>query len=168
MTLLRTPAIDLEKTGALDTTVVDPDNRADVDDEIKYTFRVENTGNVTLTNVTVTDPLFTVDGGPITLIPGQVDTTTFKGTYLLNQDDIDAGKRDNTATTTGTTPAGTNPASVTDEDEYFPLPPRLRSFVATLQALVEGGFAARDVGASGPIDEDRDWGATEALELIEV
>ncbi|GMQ84617.1 MAG: 4-hydroxy-3-methylbut-2-enyl diphosphate reductase [Acidimicrobiia bacterium] len=55
---------------------------------------------------------------------------------------------------------------VTDEDEYFPLPPRLRSFVATLQSLIEGGFAARTIGEPGPIDEDRDWGATEALELI--
>ena len=57
---------------------------------------------------------------------------------------------------------------VTDEDEYFPLPPRLRRFVETLQALVEGGFAARKLGEPGPIDEDRDWGATEALDLIEV
>ncbi len=57
---------------------------------------------------------------------------------------------------------------VTAEDEYFPLPPRLRQFVATLQALVEGAFAAGKTGAPGPIDEDRDWGATEALELIEV
>ena len=57
---------------------------------------------------------------------------------------------------------------VTDEDEYFPLPPRLRRFVETLQALVEGGFAASRLGEPGPIDEDRDWGATEALELIDV
>jgi 4-hydroxy-3-methylbut-2-en-1-yl diphosphate reductase len=57
---------------------------------------------------------------------------------------------------------------VTDEDEYFPLPPRLRQFVATLQGLVEGGFAAKHPGAPGLIDEDRDWGAAEALDLIEV
>jgi 4-hydroxy-3-methylbut-2-enyl diphosphate reductase len=57
---------------------------------------------------------------------------------------------------------------VTGEDEYFPLPPLLRQFVATLQALVEGAFAAQHPGAEGVIDEDRDWGATEALDLIEV
>lgn len=57
---------------------------------------------------------------------------------------------------------------VTAEDEYFPLPPRLRRFVETLQALVEGGFATAKPGEPGPIDEDREWGATEALELIEV
>jgi 4-hydroxy-3-methylbut-2-en-1-yl diphosphate reductase len=57
---------------------------------------------------------------------------------------------------------------VTDEDEYFPLPPRLRRFVETLQTLVEGAFAAAEPGERGPIDDDRDWGAAEALELIEV
>ena len=57
---------------------------------------------------------------------------------------------------------------VTAEDEYFPLPPRLRQFVDTLQALVEGGFAAKNPGEGGLIDADRDWGATEALDLIEV
>jgi 4-hydroxy-3-methylbut-2-enyl diphosphate reductase len=57
---------------------------------------------------------------------------------------------------------------VTDEDEYFPLPPSLRRFVLTLQALVEGAAAAAEPGRPGPIEHDRDWGATEALELLEV
>jgi 4-hydroxy-3-methylbut-2-enyl diphosphate reductase len=54
---------------------------------------------------------------------------------------------------------------VTDEEEYFPLPPQLRSFVTTLQQLVEAGFTAGDAGA-GPLERDREWTATEALELI--
>ncbi len=57
---------------------------------------------------------------------------------------------------------------VTDEDEYFPLPPRLRSFVTTLQALVEGAFSAPEPGRSGPIENDRGWDASEALELLDV
>jgi 4-hydroxy-3-methylbut-2-enyl diphosphate reductase len=57
---------------------------------------------------------------------------------------------------------------VTDEDEYFPLPPSLRKFVLTLQALVEGAAASSTPGQPGPIEHDRDWGATEALELLEV
>ncbi|MBA2337935.1 MAG: 4-hydroxy-3-methylbut-2-enyl diphosphate reductase [Acidimicrobiia bacterium] len=57
---------------------------------------------------------------------------------------------------------------LTDEDEYFPLPPSLRRLVATLQALVEGGYACRTPGRPGPIEHDRDWGATEALELLAV
>ncbi|MFQ5554965.1 MAG: 4-hydroxy-3-methylbut-2-enyl diphosphate reductase [Acidimicrobiia bacterium] len=54
------------------------------------------------------------------------------------------------------------------EDEYFPLPPTLRVFVRTLQALVEGAYACRTPGHPGPMEEDRRWGATEALELLGV
>ena len=53
------------------------------------------------------------------------------------------------------------------EREYFPLPPSLRTFVLTLQALVEGAYSCCSPGESGPIQEDRLWGATEALELLE-
>lgn len=56
-------------------------------------------------------------------------------------------------------------ARVTEEEEYFPLPPQLRSFVTTLQHLVEAGFTAVDSGA-GPLERDREWTATEALGLI--
>jgi len=56
---------------------------------------VTNTGNVTLTNVTVTDPLVTV---PTTLDIGETDNTTFTATYTITQSDIDAGQVDNTAT----------------------------------------------------------------------
>ncbi len=57
---------------------------------------------------------------------------------------------------------------VTEEDEYFPLPPALRKLAQTLQALVEGAYACRTPGRPGPVDNDRDWTATAALELIEV
>jgi len=57
---------------------------------------------------------------------------------------------------------------VTEEDEYFPLPPQLRRFMQTLQALVEGGFACRTPGEHGPVDLDRDLSATEALSILGV
>jgi 4-hydroxy-3-methylbut-2-en-1-yl diphosphate reductase len=57
---------------------------------------------------------------------------------------------------------------VTDEDEYFPLPPRLRAFVKTVQSLVEGAFGAPNPGVDGPIEDDRNWDASEALALIGV
>jgi 4-hydroxy-3-methylbut-2-enyl diphosphate reductase len=57
---------------------------------------------------------------------------------------------------------------VTDEDEYFPLPPRLRSFVSTLQAMVEGAFSAPNPGEPGPIENDRGWDASQALDLLGV
>ncbi|HUO46823.1 MAG TPA: 4-hydroxy-3-methylbut-2-enyl diphosphate reductase [Acidimicrobiia bacterium] len=56
-------------------------------------------------------------------------------------------------------------ATVTEEEEYFPLPPQLRAFVSTLQNLVEAGFTASD-GGEGWLERDRAWTATEALALI--
>ncbi|MCZ6594582.1 MAG: VWA domain-containing protein, partial [Bacteroidetes bacterium] len=76
-------------------------------DTITYVFTVTNTGNVTLTNITVTDPLVTMVGGPIaSLAPGGVDTTTFTASYVITQPDIDAGMFSNQATATGTPPSG--------------------------------------------------------------
>ncbi len=62
--------------------------------------------------------------------------------------------------------AGVEVVRVTDEDEYFPLPPSLRSMMAALQAAVEGSVAARRPGEPGPVDEDRSWTAAEALALL--
>jgi 4-hydroxy-3-methylbut-2-enyl diphosphate reductase len=56
--------------------------------------------------------------------------------------------------------------SVTEEGEYFPLPPQLRAFVATLQTLVEAALTARPPVEPGLLQRDREWTATEALELI--
>ena len=55
---------------------------------------------------------------------------------------------------------------VTDEEEYFPLPRQLRSFLSALQAAVEGGFTARHPGRLGLLEKDRDWTAAEALRLV--
>jgi 4-hydroxy-3-methylbut-2-enyl diphosphate reductase len=62
---------------------------------------------------------------------------------------------------------GVEVVRVTEEGEYFPPPPRLRAFVEALQAAVEGGVACRHPGRPGPLDEDRVWDATHALELLE-
>ena len=56
--------------------------------------------------------------------------------------------------------------SVTEEGEYFPLPPQLRAFVTTLQSLVEAGVTARPSEESGWLERDRSWTASEALNLI--
>jgi 4-hydroxy-3-methylbut-2-en-1-yl diphosphate reductase len=55
---------------------------------------------------------------------------------------------------------------VTEEGEYFPLPPQLRSFVTTLQHLVEAGVTAQRPGGAGYLENDRSWTASEALRLI--
>ncbi|MGU3357678.1 hypothetical protein ACLBWJ_10540 [Microbacterium sp. M4A5_1d] len=109
------PAISLEKTGAL------------VGDAIAYTFTATNTGDVTLTDVSITDALPGLSGisygawpgASGVLAPGQSVIAT--ATYALTQADRDAGLVENTATVVGTPPTGD---AVTDEDEFdLPLPP---------------------------------------------
>jgi hypothetical protein len=106
------PGIDLMKSGVFQDE--NGDGIAQVGETIAYTFVVENTGNVTLTNVTVIDPLVTVMGGPIaSLASGVIDNSTFTGSYVLTQTDIDNGMVMNVATVTGNDPNGD---PVMDED----------------------------------------------------
>lgn len=78
----------------------------DASDTISYAYTVVNTGAVTLTGITISDPLVTVSGGPIDLAPGAQDSTSFTATYTITQADIDAGSVSNTATATGDLPGG--------------------------------------------------------------
>jgi 4-hydroxy-3-methylbut-2-enyl diphosphate reductase len=57
--------------------------------------------------------------------------------------------------------------SVSEEGEYFPLPPQLRSFVAVLQTLVESSVTARAPSSPGWLDQDRRWTASDALALLQ-
>jgi len=106
------PAIDLVKTGELIGT-------GEVGDTIEYSLTATNTGNVTLTGVTIADPLpglselsYEWPGEPGVLAPGE--SVTASATYTLMQADLDAGDVDNTATVTGTPPTG-EPVDATDE-----------------------------------------------------
>ena len=112
----QTAALTLSKS-ASPTTV------AAAGEVVTYTFHVTNTGNVTVTGVAVDEGSFSGSGtlSPITcstapLAPGaSVDCTA---TYTVTQADVDAGSVANTATATGTPPAGVTapvspPASVT-------------------------------------------------------
>jgi uncharacterized repeat protein (TIGR01451 family) len=78
-----------------------------VGDAIEYSFVVTNTGNVTLTNITVDDPKVGAVTCPTTTL-APAESTTCTATYTLTQDDVDAGVVDNTATVTGTDPNGTD------------------------------------------------------------
>ncbi|MFB9210773.1 hypothetical protein ACFFUR_03080, partial [Echinicola jeungdonensis] len=111
-TFTEAASISLVKTG----TYVDSngDGEANVGDEITYSFTIENTGNVTLDGIMVTDPQVTVSGSAITLAPGATDNSTFTAVYALTQPDIDAGTFTNTAEVNGVTPAD---APVTDSDD---------------------------------------------------
>ena len=114
----RMPSIELTKTGTLHMDTIDPDDQVDAGDTITYVFTVRNTGNTTLTNVTVTDKIggIEISGGPIpTLGVDESDSTTFTGVYTLTQEDVDAGTFTNTATATGEYPGENN--KVTDDDD---------------------------------------------------
>ncbi|SFU15003.1 conserved repeat domain-containing protein, partial [Algoriphagus locisalis] len=93
------------------TKSADVDTYTAVDDEITYTIVVENTGNVTLTNVEVVDPLTGLTETVQTLAPGE--SRTYTAVYAVDQNDIDAGQVENTASGSGETPAG---ETVEDED----------------------------------------------------
>lgn len=87
-------------------------------DIITYSFVVTNTGNVTLTDVVVTDPLtdlvMNVDT-IATLLPGVDNAVTLTATYALKQTDIEAGQVVNKASVTG---VFTDP--VTNKEETVP------------------------------------------------
>ncbi|MGI9404766.1 MAG: DUF7507 domain-containing protein, partial [Hyphomicrobiaceae bacterium] len=131
--------------------------RIDAGDTIDYTFRVENTGNTTLTNVTVTDPLVTVSGGPIvTFAPAAIDTTTFTATYTITQADVDAGSFSNSATVTGTDPSNNpvsdlsdnnNPADTgPDDPTVATLPPQTGIELIKAATINDGGDGRIDAG----------------------
>ncbi len=97
-------------------------NYTGVGDVIEYQFTVTNTGNVTLTNVIITDDLVnnltyqTVNGNPlpvgsITLAPG--DVLVAVASYSVTQLDLDRGEVLNIASTVGQDPNGND---VEDDD----------------------------------------------------
>ena len=85
-----------------------------VGDTISYTITATNTGNVTLTAVTVTDANAILGSctptGPASLIPGAA--VTCGATHTVTQVDLDAGHVDNIATASGTDP---NTVPVSDD-----------------------------------------------------
>ena len=99
-------------------------------DTINYTITVENTGDVTLTNVGIVDTLTDLDGNVLALTTGPTfdnadtgsaegtllvgETATYLATYIITQSDVDAGGVSNTVLADGDSPLGTN---VTDDSD---------------------------------------------------
>jgi uncharacterized repeat protein (TIGR01451 family) len=67
---------------------------------ITYTIVVENTGNVTLTNIAVADPKTGLDVIIASLAPGA--SVTYTETYTITLADLNSGSVVNTATATYT------------------------------------------------------------------
>ncbi|WP_452223838.1 DUF7507 domain-containing protein, partial [Lacinutrix chionoecetis] len=90
----------------------DQDNCTNVDETITYTFTVTNTGNVSIDNVVVTDPLLEAPNPVVAIVFASGDTDgdneldptetwTYTANYAVTQDDIDAGQVTNQATVNG-------------------------------------------------------------------
>ncbi len=98
--------IGLDKLAGLPTIVGGIDaSITDAGDTITYTFEVTNLSNVTLTEVSVADPLIDNAGGSVTcpnttLAPNE--SVLCSADYVLTQPDLDAGIVNNTATATAT------------------------------------------------------------------
>ena len=108
------PAMTLTKTASNDTDV-------QVGDVITYTYVVENTGNVEMSDVSITD-VHSGSGTLGTITPATVatlavgDSATFTADYTVTQDDIDTGSDiENTATANATPAAGTYTPVTADE-----------------------------------------------------
>ena len=111
------PAIALVKSVAR-LIDVNGNGQTDAGDQIGYAFAVTNTGNQTLTGITVTDPLVTVSGGPLpSLAPGLTDAVTFTARYTITAADALAGRVVNQATVTAVTGSGIAVSDVSDDDD---------------------------------------------------
>uniref|UniRef100_UPI0037C6CBEA beta strand repeat-containing protein n=1 Tax=Salinibacterium sp. TaxID=1915057 RepID=UPI0037C6CBEA len=114
---------------------------------ILYRIAVTNTGNVTMTGVTITDPkpgltplATSWPGAPGTLTPGQVAVATAR--YVLTQADVDAGTLGNTAAVTGAAPGGREVSETTTHDIAIPR-------VAAIALTMDISLAPGATGATG-------------------
>ena len=113
------PAILADKA-LTDNDDLDGSGDVSVGDTLTYTITATNTGNVTLSNVTVDDTLTGTVGAAcaVSLAPGiscSVDVD-----YVVQQLDVDAGTIQNTGTVSGTPPVG--PPVSDDDPEDVPVP----------------------------------------------
>jgi len=123
VTLPGDPKPDLTMTKSADKTELK------AGETITYSFKIANTGNVTLHDLKVTEGTFTGSGAlgatscPKTpLAPG--DSATCTASYEVTQADVDRGSLHNTATATGTPPTGdpvtSGPSEVTVPQDPHP------------------------------------------------
>jgi uncharacterized repeat protein (TIGR01451 family) len=101
----QSPSIVIEKVAAIDNTIILPLDRTDAGDHIGYTITVTNIGNVTLSDLVVTDhaieDLVCDTSGAA---PGE--SVVCKGIDTIEQSGIDAGEVPNTAGATAVAPLG--------------------------------------------------------------
>ena len=122
-------------------------------ESIDYLLTITNTGNVTLTGVTLTDDLTDGNGNEldltypttfdvITLDPGEIKT--IEASYTVDQPAADTGEINNTASVVGTAPDGTTVNdSQTDVQALIDLSPEI-SIEKTSSAMPSDGWDKGD------------------------
>jgi len=119
-----------------------------LDDVITYTFEVQNTGTVTLTNPVVNDALtnsVNLAVTPTTLLPNQIGTAV--ATYTITQTDVDAGRVLNQASVTASDPNGSNLTDNSDnnsnsEDDPTIFPLNTNPSITLIKTSVVNGAGA--------------------------
>ncbi|MFP2994971.1 gliding motility-associated C-terminal domain-containing protein [Spongiivirga sp. MCCC 1A20706] len=107
-------ALQLFKSGIFNDE--NGDASAQAGETVSYTFSITNVGTATISNLTISDPLVTVDGGPLTsLAPGDTDNNTFTATYILTAADVANDFIFNQATVLGTDPDGGTVTDLSDD-----------------------------------------------------
>nr|WP_284255628.1 hypothetical protein [Pseudolysinimonas kribbensis] len=132
-------AVSVVQTAALTLTeTVDAPKATAAGQVLHYTFHVENTGNVSITGLTVQETGFTGTGGAPTvtcpttaLAPG--DSTDCTASYTVQTADLKLARIDNPASATGVT-AGGSVAPATSTTQVIVDPPVIPPVASALAA----------------------------------
>ena len=111
-----------------------------VGDTIEYKIVVENDGNLTITDVKVSDALTGDEWTIESLEPGAKQE--FTATYTVTEADANAGKVVNTATATGTDPEGNDPSVTPGTTETPVKKPELPNTGDATNMMAMAGYAA--------------------------
>ena len=136
-------------------------------DEVTYQFTVTNTGNVDIHDITLTDNIATVSGGPIDLAAGVGDSLSFTASYIISAADFAAGYIENTAEAGGNAVNGNgdplldlngDPIVVTDTSDTGTDPEQ--------NDVTDPAGTESDPGIDGPTGTDGDLGNDPTVTLI--
>ena len=155
----RNPSIEVTKTSTI--TYADSDAGVQLGDTINYTITVENTGNTTLTGVTVSDTILDSASVGLTLTSGptyDTSNTATEGTlgcrrernlcatFVITQQAVNAGGVSNTASVTSKDPSGTDVTDSTDSATEDLIPRTAAMTVVKTASVDDNGDNKNGVG----------------------
>lgn len=149
------PSIQLLKQGVFADS--NGDGYAQPGEQIRYSFVVTNTGTLDLNNVVVTDPKANITGTPIAVLGvGQSNTTSYKGTYVLTQADINLGYVENQALVKAQPSSGSAIEDLSDSNDLTLIGPNDPTITPVPQhkelTLIKGGKLTGNGGVGSIIN----------------